>query len=144
MYRKILIALENSPTDEAILPHVGELARLHGSELLLVHVADGFVARNYEQLKLTESQEMKEDQAYLDSSAEKLRAGGLTVNTLLALGDPAEGILKAAQDRQCDLIAMTTHGHGLLGDIVYGSTINEVRHKSEVPVLLVRAGKQAA
>jgi len=73
--------------------------------------------------------------------AEKLRAGGLTVDTFLALGDPAEGILKTAADRKCDLIAMTTHGHRLLGDIVYGSTINEVRHKAEVAVLLVRGGK---
>ena len=141
MYQKILVALENSRADETLLPHIGELAKLHGSELLLVHVADGFVARNYEQLKLAESQEMKEDRAYLESSAEGLRARGLTVDTFLALGDPAEGILKAAEDRQCDLIAMTAHGHRLLGDLLFGSTINEVRHKAQVPVLLVRAGK---
>jgi nucleotide-binding universal stress UspA family protein len=141
MYHKILVALENSRADETLLPHVRELAKLHGSELLLVHVADGFVARNYEQLKLAESQEMKDDRAYLESSAETLRTGGLTVDTFLALGDPAEGILKVAEDRQCDLIAMTTHGHRLLGDLLYGSTINEVRHKAQVPVLLVRAGK---
>jgi len=141
MYQKILVALENSRADETLLPHIGELAKLHGSELLLVHVADGFVARNYEQLKLAESQEMKDDRAYLENSAGTLRARGLTVDTFLALGDPAEGILKAAEDRQCDLIAMTAHGHRLLGDLLYGSTINEVRHKAQVPVLLVRAGK---
>jgi len=141
MYQKILVALENSRADETLLPHIGELAKLHGSELLLVHVADGFVARNYEQLKLAESQEMKDDRAYLENSAGTLRARGLTVDTFLALGDPAEGILKVAEDRQCDLIAMTAHGHRLLGDLLYGSTINEVRHKAQVPVLLVRAGK---
>ena len=141
MYQKILVALENSRADETLLPHIGELAKLHGSELLLVHVADGFVARNYEQLKLAESQEMKDDRAYLESSAQALRARGLTVDTFLALGDPAEGILKAAEGRQCDLIAMTAHGHRLLGDLLHGSTINEVRHKAQVPVLLVRAGK---
>ena len=141
MYKRILVALENSRADETLLPHIGELAKLHGSELLLVHVADGFVARNYEQLKLAESQEMKDDRAYLENSAGTLRARGLTVDTFLALGDPAEGILKAAEDRQCDLIAMTAHGHRLLGDLLFGSTINEVRHKAQVPVLLVRAGK---
>ena len=141
MYHKILVALENSRADETLLPHIRELAKLHGSELLLVHVADGFVARNYEQLKLAESQEMKDDRAYLENSAQALRARGLTVDTFLALGDPAEGILRAAEDRQCDLIAMTAHGHRLLGDLLYGSTINEVRHKAQVPVLLVRAGK---
>jgi len=141
MYQKILVALENSRADETLLPHVAELARLHGSALLLVHVADGFVARNYEQLDLAESQEMKEDRAYLESSAETLRARGLTVDTFLALGDPAQGILKAATKGECDLIAMTAHGHRLLGDLLFGSTIHTVRHKAQVPVLLVRAGK---
>jgi len=141
MYKKILVALENSRADETLLPHVAELAKLHSSDLLLVHVADGFAARNYDQLNLAESQEMKEDRAYLESSAEALRAGGLRVDTLLALGDPAGGILKAAEDRQCDLIAMTAHGHRLLGDLLFGSTIHRVRHKAQVPVLLVRAGK---
>jgi nucleotide-binding universal stress UspA family protein len=106
-----------------------------------VHVADGYVARNYDQLKLAESQEMKDDRAYLESSAETLRNRGLTVDTFLALGDPAEGILKTAENRQCDLIAMTAHGHRLLGDLLFGSTINEVRHKAVVPVLIVRSGK---
>ena len=141
MYQKILVALENSRADETLLPHIGELAKLHDSELVLVHVADGFVARNYDQLKLAESQEMKDDRAYLESSAQKLRSQGLKVSTLLELGDPGKGILKAAQDRQCDLIAMTAHGHRLLGDLLFGSAIHTVRHKAEVPVLLVRAGK---
>jgi nucleotide-binding universal stress UspA family protein len=141
MYRKILVALENSNADQALLPHVAELAKLHGSDLLLVHVADGFVARNYNQLNLIESDEMKEDRAYLEKAAANLRARGLNVDTYLALGDPSEGILKAAADRHCDLIAMTAHGHRLLGDLLFGSTINEVRHKAQVPVLLVRAGK---
>src|SRR5437867_9543155 len=90
MYRKILVALENSRADETLLPHIAELASLHHSELLLVHVADGYVARNYNQLNLAESQEMKDDRAYLESSAETLRKRGLTVDTFLALGDPAQ------------------------------------------------------
>ena len=141
MYQKILVALENSRADEALLPHIIELAKLHDSELVLVHVADGFVARNYDQLKLAESQEMKDDRAYLESSAQKLRSQGLKVSTLLELGDPGKGILKAAQDRQCDLIAMTAHGHRLIGDLIFGSTIRKVRHATFIPVLLVRAEK---
>src|SRR5437763_14725354 len=140
MYQKILVALENSRADETLLPHIVELSKLHGSNLLLVHVADGYVARNYDQLKLAESQEMKDDRAYLESSAATLRQRGLTVDTFLALGDPAEGILKAAEDRQCDLIAMTAHGHRILVDLLHGSTSNEARHRAKVPVLLVRAG----
>jgi nucleotide-binding universal stress UspA family protein len=138
MYKKILVALENSKADESLLPHVRELAQRLGSSLLLVHVADGWVARNFDQLKLTESEEMKADRAYLESTATRLRAGGLEVSAHLALGDPPREIIKTAQREQCDLIAMTTHGHRLIGDLIFGSTIHEVRHKTTVPVLLVR------
>jgi len=142
MYKKILVALENSRADEALLPHVAELARLHHSQLLLVHVADGWVARNYDRLKLVESDEMKEDHAYLESTAERLRAEGLEVLTRLAAGDPPAEILKTADSEQCDLIAMTTHGHRLIKDLILGSTIDPVRHKASVPVLLVRASRK--
>src|SRR5437773_992529 len=90
MYRKILVALENSPADKSLLPHVTELARRLQSQLLLVHVADGWVARNFDKLKLAESDEMKADRAYLEQVAAQLRAGGITARTCLALGDPPE------------------------------------------------------
>ena len=139
MYRKILVALENSRADRSLLPHVKELAKQLGSQLLLVHVADGWVARNFDRLKLAESEEMKEDRRYLEETAAKLRADGLTVAARLALGDPPAEILKAAREEACDLIAMTMHGHRLIGDLLFGSTIHVVRHKTTVPVLLVRA-----
>jgi nucleotide-binding universal stress UspA family protein len=106
---------------------------------LLVHVADGWVARNYDRLKLAESEEMREDRQYLEKTAGKLSGEGLTVTFKLALGDPPEEILKTAREENCDLIAMTTHGHRLIGDLLFGSTIHEVRHKATIPVLLVRA-----
>jgi nucleotide-binding universal stress UspA family protein len=139
MYQKILVALENSRADGTLLPHISELARLLGSKLLLVHVADGWVARNYNQLRLAESEEMKSDRRYLEETAEKLKAEGLSVTVRLALGDPATEILNTARDEGCDLIAMTMHGHRLIGDLLFGSTIHEVRHRANVPVLLVRA-----
>jgi nucleotide-binding universal stress UspA family protein len=141
MYRRILVALENGRADASLLPHVEKLAKLAGSQLLLIHVADGWVARNFNQLKLAESEEMRIDREYLEKTAIQLRGEGLDVSTRLALGDPPTEILKAAQTEQCDLIAMTTHGHRLLGDLILGSTINEVRHKASIPVLLVRAEK---
>ena len=141
MYRKILVALENSVADKSLLPHVEQLAGLLGSELLLVHVADGWAARHFEQLKLAESEEMTSDRRYLEETAGRLRAAGLRVSFHLALGDPATGILKTAKAEQCDLIAMTTHGHRLIGDIIYGSTIENVRHRSDVPLLVVRASQ---
>jgi nucleotide-binding universal stress UspA family protein len=139
MYAKILVALENSRTDQSLLPHIAELARVHHSELLLVHVADGWAARNYDQLRLRESQEMKQDREYLDVTADALRAQGLQVTTRLARGDPPDEILNTARAERCDLIAMTTHGHRLLGDIIHGSTISRVRHLSEIPLLIVHA-----
>jgi len=142
MYRKILVALENSQADEALLPHITELARRLGSTLLLVHVADGWVARNFNQLKLAESEEMKNDRAFLERTAARLHAEGLSAEVRLALGDPPTEILKTAEAEQCDLIAMTSHGHRLLGDLLFGSTIHEVRHKTSIPVLLVRAGNK--
>jgi manganese transport protein len=141
MYRKILVALENSRADASLLPHVEWLAKLTHAKLLLVHVADGWVARNFDRLKLAESEEMKTDRAYLKETAARLRAAGLEVATHLALGDPPAEILKTVDAEECDLIAMTSHGHRLIGDLFFGSTIHVVRHKASVPILLVRAAK---
>ncbi len=141
MYRKILIALDNSPADESILPHVAELAQRFGSALLLLHVADGFAARSFEQLKLAESEEMKADRDYLEKTAAALREKKLAVETRLALGNPPTEILKIARSEHCDLIAMAGHGHRLFGDIFHGSTITQVRHRTSIPILVVRAKK---
>ena len=141
MYRKILVALENSRADQTLIPHIAELARKLKSELFLVHVADGWVARNYDRLKLVESAEMKEDRHYLEEVAARLRAEGLTVAVKLTFGDPPTEILNTAAEEGCDLIAMTTHGHRLIGDILFGSTIDKVRHKATIPLLVVRAEK---
>jgi nucleotide-binding universal stress UspA family protein len=140
MYKRILVALDHTPADEALLPHVTELARLTRAEILLVHVADGWAARNQERFNLAESEEMREDRAYLERTAATLRAeNNLPVTTRLAQGDPPREILKLANDEGCDLIAMTTHGHRLIGDILFGSTIEYVRHRSKTPLLIVSA-----
>lgn len=139
MYKKILVALENGPADLRLLPHISQLARQVGAELLLLHVADGWAARNFEQLKLAESDEMKADSEYLEAKAARLRAEGLRVDTLLALGNPPNEILKIAAKENCDLIALTSHGHKLIGDILHGSTIDRVRHNTSIPLLVVSA-----
>ncbi|HEY4300907.1 MAG TPA: universal stress protein [Candidatus Didemnitutus sp.] len=144
MYTKILVALENGRADESLVPHVRKLALLVGAELLLVHVADGWAARNFEQLKLAESQEMKEDTDYLERTAVGLRAAGLRVSTKLALGSPPAEIVRLASASGCDLIAMASHGHKLIGDLVFGNTIDKVRHETQVPLLVIRAAMRPA
>ena len=139
MYEKILMALDATSADRALLAHVSKLAKLHGSSLLLVHVADGWVARHFDELQLAESEEMKKDQAYLAQAADELRGQGLSVQTHLALGNPPTEILKVAERERCDLITMTTHGHRFLADLVLGSTIEAVRHRARIPLLIVRA-----
>lgn len=141
MYHRILIPLENSLTDRAILDHIRSLARLTGAELLLLHVADGWAARNFNQLKLAESEEMRTDREYLEQTALALRADGLSVETKLALGDPPSEIIKCAESEKCDLIAMAGHGHRFFGDLFHGSTITQVRHHTTIPLLVVRGRK---
>jgi nucleotide-binding universal stress UspA family protein len=139
LYKKILVAVENSTADHTILGHVGRLANLTGAELLLVHVADGWAARNFDQLKLRESEEMKTDRAYLESLRRDLSDEGFTVKTKLAMGDPATEIIRTAESEGVDLIAMSTHGHRFFNDLLRGATADKVRHLVKVPVLLLRA-----
>ena len=139
MYQRILVAVENSAADRTILEHVVKLARLTGAELVLVHVADGFAARHFDDLKLRESEEMKTDRAYLEELQRDLVSQGFTVGTRLARGDPATELIKAATDQQADLIAMATHGHRFLADVLHGTTADRVRHLVKIPVLLLRA-----
>jgi nucleotide-binding universal stress UspA family protein len=139
VYKRILVAVEHSPADRTIVTHVTALAKLTGAELLLVHVADGFAARNFDRLKLRESEEMKADRAYLEGLRADLAAQGLDVSTQLALGDPAQELIRAADDGKVDLIAMSTHGHRFLSDVIHGATADRVRHLVKIPVLLLRA-----
>jgi len=139
MYKRILVAVEHSNADKTILTHVSELARLTGAELLLVHVADGWAARNFDRLNLRESEEMKDDRAYLESLQTELASRGLRVTTELAKGDPSDELIRVAEAQKVDLIAMSTHGHRFLSDLLHGTTADRVRHLVKVPVLLLRA-----
>lgn len=144
MYKRILVPLEHSPYDETILQHVRKLARHCGASVVLIHVADGWAARNVKHLNLRESEEMREDREYLERIADSLEAEGIETESVLAGGSPAEEIADAALREGCDLIAMSTHGHRFLQDLLYGSVANEVRHISRVPVLLVRGERRVS
>ena len=140
MYQKILIPLDNSPTDETILVHIRPLARLIKAELILVHVADGFAARLQNQLNLADSEEIQKDQRYLDERSRQLTQEGFKVKSVLAQGkEPVEEILNIAQIEGCDLIAMATHGHKFLKDVILGSVAENLRHRTDIPILMVRS-----
>jgi nucleotide-binding universal stress UspA family protein len=138
MYKTILIPVENRETDQTILSHIRPLARLTKAKLMLVHVADGWVARNYDELKLRESEEMQQDREYLLGLEKELQAEGFEVHSVLAMGEPSTEIIKLARNEPVDLIAMSTHGHRFISDLLYGSTADKVRHNVDIPVLLLK------
>ena len=140
MYKKIIVPLDNSVTDETILVHIRKLAQLTHAQLILVHVADGFAARLQDQLNLADSQEIKDDQAYLDKVAATLRNEGFNARAILVHGkEPMDGILSVAQKEGGDLIAMATHGHQFIEDMILGSVADTLRHHTNIPILMIRS-----
>ena len=137
MYKKILITLDATPTDRAILDHMKPLARLMESHVVLLHVADGWAARWYGQEAV--SREVEEDTAYLGKVQAEFASSGIETETKLAYGDPVTEIVRWVNEQGCDLVAMSTHGHRLLADLFFGTTANRVQHDVNVPVLLLRA-----
>jgi len=139
MYKTILVPVENSEADATILAHIRPLARLTGASLILLHVADGWAARNFEELDLQESEEIREDREYLQRLAAELKEEGFEVSVELAKGSPPAEIIRISREKNVDLIAMSTHGHRFMGDLVHGATVTRVRHEVDVPVLLLKA-----
>ena len=137
MYETILVTLDGTPSDRAIIEHVKKLARLAHSRLVLLHVADGWAARTYGPDAV--SPEIAEDTAYLRQVREEFQAAGIPAEAELAYGEPADQIIKWVEEKGCDLVAMSTHGHRFLADMFLGATASRVRHSISVPVLLLRA-----
>src|SRR4051812_3346413 len=139
MYQRILVPVENLPYDQVVLAHIRKLARTcNDASIVLIHVADGWAARNIRQLDLRESEEMKSDREYIETIADSLETDGFQVEAILASGDPAKEIAATATRENCDLIAMATHGHRGIADVLHGSVAHELRHISMLPVLMVR------
>jgi nucleotide-binding universal stress UspA family protein len=137
LYDTILVTLDGTPTDRAIVEHVKQLAKLAQSHLVLLHVADGWAARTYGPDAV--SPEISEDTAYLESVRSEFQSVGIPAEAELAYGEPAKEIVKWVQQKGCDLVAMSTHGHRFLADIFLGTTASRVQHSVSVPVLLLRA-----
>ena len=137
MYRKILIPLDATPTDRAIVEHIRPLAKMMQSRVVLLHVATGWAAQWFGGNAV--SPEVDEDKAYLESVRKEFADEGIPAETELAYGDPANEIVRWLDTNGCDLVAMSTHGHRALADVFLGTTAIRVQHRVRVPVLLLRA-----
>lgn len=137
LYEKILVTLDGSRSDRAIIEHVKKLATLAHSRLVLLHVADGWAARTYGSDAV--SREISEDTAYLNQVREEFQSAGIPAEAELAFGEPVAEIIKWVEQKGCDLVAMSTHGHRFLGDLFLGTTASRVQHSVSAPVLLLRA-----
>jgi nucleotide-binding universal stress UspA family protein len=137
MYQTVLVTLDGTATDRAIVEHIKQLAMLARSRLVLLHVADGWAARTYGPDAV--SPEIAEDTLYLEKVRSEFQALGIPTEAELAYGEPANEIIKWVRQKGCDLVAMSTHGHRFLSDVFLGTTASRVQHSISVPVLLLRA-----
>ena len=137
MYKTILVTLDGTPTDRAIIEHIKSLAQVMHSEVAILHVADGWAARTFGPDAI--SPEINADKSYLENVRVEFQTAGIPAKAELAYGDPAKEIVRWVQEQGCDLVAMSTHGHRFLADLFLGTTVTRVRHSVEVPVLLLKA-----
>src|SRR5664280_84411 len=137
MYKTILVTLDSTPTDHAIIEHVKRLAKIAGSRVVLLHVADGWAARTHGADAV--SAEITDDTAYLEKVRAEFEAAGIPAEAELGYGEPSKEIIRWVREKGCDLVAMSTHGHRFIADLFLGSTSRQVRHSVSVPVLLLRA-----
>ncbi len=137
MYKTILVTLDRSATDRAIIEHIKILAKEMNSRVVLLHVASGASATYLG--KNAASEEVEQSKAYLEKVQADLRSTGVDVEAELAYGEPVREIVNWVQQKNPDLVAMSTHGHQFVADLVLGTTAIRVQHSISVPVLLLRA-----
>ena len=140
VYRRILVPLDHTHLDRLAVSHAAATATLHGAKLYLLHVEEGVTSQVYGQEASTA--EVEAGEKYLDRIAQSLRDQGITVETAIShSASPKKEIVRYAREIRPDLVIMGAHGHGGLKDLIFGNTINPVRHDLEVPMLIVRPGK---
>ena len=132
MYKRILMALDASPADEAVIEHIEELAAIHKSHVILLRVAHAHTRDGM-------THEVEESEEYIENVAKRLAAGGIEVETVVAHGEPSEEIVREAEERNVDLIAMATHGRSGIGRWLLGSVTSKVLQVGRKPVMAVRS-----
>jgi manganese transport protein len=136
-YRKILVPLDHSSLDGFAIGHAASIARQHGAAVYLLHVEEDPTSLVYGQDSL--SAEVQAGESYVERTAQLLREQGITVETKISHSvSPKSEIIRFAKEIQPDLLIMGAHGHGGIKDLIFGNTINPVRHNLRLPVLIVR------
>jgi manganese transport protein len=139
-YHRILLTLDHTALDPLAVSHAAAMARMHSAKLFVLHVEEGVTSQVYGPAASTAETEAGEQ--YLDRIAQSLRDQGLTVETSIKYSSrPDREIVRYAREVNADLLIMGAHGHGGLKDLIFGNTINPVRHHLDVPMLIVRPGK---
>ena len=140
LYRRILVPLDHTVRDLEAIAHAAAMARSYGAKLYLMHVEEGVTSQVYGPLSSTA--EVQAGSQYLDETTAFLRAQGIEVETAVCHSqDPSQEIVRYARQIEADLLVMGAHGHKGLQDLVFGTTINAVRHVLDVPILVVRQEK---
>ena len=140
VYRRILVPLDHTNLDRLAVSHASAMAKLHDAKLYLLHVEEGVTSLVYGPDSSTA--EVEAGEHYLDTIADGLRRQGIAVETtVFHSSSPRREIVRYARQIRPDLVIMGAHGHGGLKDLIFGTTINPVRHNLDVPILIVRPGQ---
>lgn len=136
VYRRILVPLDHSSRDRAAIAHAAYLGRLHGATLHLVHVEEGATSRLFG--SLASDAEVHKGEEYFHGIVQSLEKQNLRAELNVAHGaSPKDAIVEFARQLRPDLIVMGAHGHRGVKDLIFGNTINGVRHEVSAPVLVV-------
>jgi len=134
--KHIAAALGRDDGDAKVISHAVALAKAEDALLTLIHVVDSVPSQVYSSDIYDEH--TRDDERYLAEIAKELRAMGVSVEIALPHGDPVKELADYVTSHGVDLLVMGSHGHRLLGDILLGETVDPVRHRVDIPVLVVR------
>ena len=140
VYRRILVTIDHTELDRLAISHAAAMGRMHAAKVFVLHVEEGVTSQVYGQAASTAETEAGEQ--YVGRIAQLLREQDITVETSIAYSThPDREIVRYAREVNADLVIMGAHGHGGIKDLIFGNTINPVRHHLNVPMLIVRPAK---
>ncbi|MBU0663793.1 MAG: universal stress protein [Proteobacteria bacterium] len=132
VYKKILVTMDCSPVDDTIIEHISALALQNKAEVFLIHVVHSHTLDQDRALH-------KQAEASLQLQCELLQERGVRSHIIIRSGEPEEEIVKEIEGNDYNLVAMATHGHTFIGDMLYGSVSQTLKHSISTPLLLIKA-----